>query len=294
MSARCLLCGASAARPLFTKGGRTFLRCGECGLEWLDPMPTPEEIGRYYDWAYREGIYAPYAEAGEIRRLIAEHRLDVIRPLARAGRWLDVGCATGHFVEAAGRAGMTAEGLDVSPGAVDIARRRGLVAHLARVEEFAPTAPYDTITAFDVIEHLLDPRAFLDRLRGWLAPGGTLALTLPDVGSIYPRLLMRRHWFYYLPSDHLFYFNPGTIRRLLTEQGFAVRRVMRAYKPLTVDYIVPQLHIFNPLLGRVAGALARLVPPRLRARPVRCYIGEMMAVSDRAAEARGTARASQA
>jgi SAM-dependent methyltransferase len=283
MSGRCLLCNATDARPLFVKGGKTFLRCRGCGLEWLDPMPTPEEINRYYEWAYREGIYAPYAEAGEIRRLIAEHRLGVIRPLARAGRWLDVGCATGHFVEAAAATGMAAEGLDVSPGAVARARARGLTAHLSKVEDFVPPAAYDTITAFDVIEHLLDPRAFIDRLRSWLAPGGTLVLTLPDVGSIYPRLLMRRHWFYYLPSDHLFYFDPRTIARLLGERGFMVRRVMRAYKPLTIEYIVPQLHIFNPWLGRVAGALARLVPGRLSRRPWQCYIGEMMAVGERPA-----------
>ena len=39
-------------------------------------------------------------------------------------------------------------------------------------------------------------------------------LTLPDVGSIYPRLLMGRRWFYYLPSDHLYYFDRRTITRL--------------------------------------------------------------------------------
>jgi SAM-dependent methyltransferase len=282
VSARCLLCGGGDARRLFVKGGKTFLRCRACGLEWLDPMPTSAEIDAYYEWAYREGIYAPYAEADDIRRLIAAHRFEVIQPLARPGRWLDVGCATGHFLEQAAGAGMTAEGLDVSPGAIDRARARGLTAHRARVEEFRPGAPYDTITAFDVIEHLLDPRGFLDRLRGWLAPGGTLVLTLPDVASVYPRLLMRRHWFYYLPSDHLYYFDPRTIRRLLGEQGFGVQRVMRAYKPLTIRYIVPQLRIFNPLLGRVAGAFARALPERLTSRVWRCYIGEMMAVANRA------------
>jgi 2-polyprenyl-3-methyl-5-hydroxy-6-metoxy-1,4-benzoquinol methylase len=284
MTARCLLCGGTDVQRLFVKGGKTFVRCRACSLEWLDPMPTSAEIDAYYEWAYREGIYAPYAEAHDIRRLIAEHRFGVMRPLARSGRWLDVGCATGHFLEAAVRGGMAAEGLDVSPGAVERARARGLTAHRARVEEFQPPAPYDTITAFDVIEHLLDPRGFLDRLRGWLVPGGTLVLTLPDVASIYPRLLMRRHWFYYLPSDHLYYFNPRTITRLLGEHGFAVQRVMPAYKPLTIRYIVPQLRIFNPLLGSAAGLVARLLPEPVTSRPWKCFIGEMMAVGARPAD----------
>jgi 2-polyprenyl-3-methyl-5-hydroxy-6-metoxy-1,4-benzoquinol methylase len=281
MTPACLLCGGTRARALFVKGGKTFVRCRGCGLVWLDPMPTSADIDRYYEWAWREGVYKPYADAADIRRLIAAHRLEVVRPLARPGRWLDVGCATGHFLEAAAGAGMTVEGLDVSPGAIHLARARGLAVHRARVEEFEPSAPYDTITAFDVIEHMLDPRGFLDRLRGWLVPGGTLVLTLPDEGSIYPRMLMRRHWFYYLPSDHLYYFNPRTMARLLGEHGFAGTRVMRAYKPLTIDYIVLQLEIFNPRLGRVARLLARPVPRRLAARPLRCYIGEMMAVGVR-------------
>ena len=88
-----------------------------------------------------------------------------------SARWLDVGCATGDFVEAAVAAGASAEGIDAARGAVDAARARGLVVHQARVEDFHPELPYTVITAFDLIEYLLDPRAFVRRLFGWLAPG---------------------------------------------------------------------------------------------------------------------------
>ncbi len=276
--AACLVCRGTRARVLFRKGGKDFVRCEACGLVWLDPMPTAGEVAAYYEQSYRDGIYEPYAAAETIRRLIAQHRLAAIRPHARPGRWLDVGAATGHFVEAAVLAGIAAEGCELSGSAVERARGRGLTMHHAAVEDFTPTAPYDTITAFDVLEHLREPRAFLDRLRRWLAPGGTLALTLPDVSSIYPRL-MRRHWFYYAPSDHLHYFDPRTITRLLGEHGFGRARVTRAYKPLTLGYIALQLQQFTPALGRVAGVLVRAVPGSLRGRPLRCYVGEMMVIA---------------
>ena len=275
----CLVCRGTRARVLFRKGGKDFVRCEACGLVWLDPMPTAAEVAAYYDQSYRDGIYEPYAAADTIRRLIAEHRLAAIRPHVRPGRWLDVGAATGHFVEAAARAGIAAEGCELSGSAVASARARGLTMHHAAIEDFAPPARYDTITAFDVIEHLREPRAFLDRLRSWLAPAGTLALTLPDVSSIYPRLLMGRHWFYYAPSDHLHYFDPRTITRLLGEHGFGGARVTRAYKPLTLAYIALQLEQFTPALGRVVGVLVSAVPSALRERPVRCYIGEMMVIA---------------
>jgi SAM-dependent methyltransferase len=274
----CLVCRGTRARVLFRKGGRDFVRCEACGLVWLDPMPTAADVGAYYEQSYREGIYESYAAAETIRRLIAEHRLAAIRPHARPGRWLDVGAATGHFVEAAARAGIAAEGCELSGSAVADARARGLTMHHAAVEDFTPAAPYDTLTAFDVLEHLREPRAFLDRVRGWLVPAGTLALTLPDVSSIYPRL-MRRHWFYYAPSDHLHYFDPRTITRLLGEHGFGDVRVTRAYKPLTLAYIALQLRQFTPALGALAGVLVGAVPSALRERPIRCYVGEMMVIA---------------
>lgn len=288
----CLICRGTRTRVLFEKGGKDFVRCAACGFVWLDPMPTAAEVGAYYEQSYQDGIYEPYAAAETIRRLIAEHRLAAIRPHARPGHWLDVGAATGHFVEAAARAGMQAEGCELSGSAVAGARARGLTMHHAAVEEFSPAAPYDTITAFDVLEHLRDPRAFLDRLRSWLAPGGTLALTLPDVSSVYPRLLMRRYWFYYLPSDHLHYFDPRTITRLLGEHGFDATRVSRAYKPLTLAHIALQLRLFAPALGRLASVLVRAVPRTLRERPVRCYIGEMMVIACGDAPAAARPRAS--
>ncbi len=283
MSVPCVVCRTMRTRRLFQKGGKDFLRCTRCGLVRIDPLPIPHQLASYYERTYDSGIYAPYAAAEDVRRCIAAHRFRAIRAFARPGRWLDVGCGTGQFIDAARQAGMNAEGLDIAPGAVARARAQGLTAHVGRVEDFEPTARYDTITAFDVIEHTTDPAAFLDRVCRWLVPEGTLVLTLPNVTSIYPRLLMRRYWFYYAPNDHLYYFSPQTIARLLTQCGFAVRSVERAYKPLTLEHVISQLQIFNPLLGRAARVIAAPLSRSVRTRARQCYLGEMMVVAARQA-----------
>ena len=278
----CMLCGATAPRALFAKEGRDVVRCRSCGLEWVDPMPTAEELTAYYERSYADGSYSFFAEAQRERAAIARHRLGVIAPFAREGRWLDVGASSGDFVEAASAA-HDVEGLELSETAVREARSRGLRMHCGSVESFAPSAPYATITAFDVLEHLREPRVFLERLRGWLAPGGRLVLTLPDVSSLYARWLMRRHWFYYLPREHLFYYSPETASRLLADEGFRVVAAQRAYKTLTPAYAAANLRYFNAGLGVVARALLRLVPRALAERPVRMYLGEMMLVAEREA-----------
>ena len=112
------------------------------------------------------------------------------------------------------------------------------------------------ITAFDVLEHLRDPRVFLRRLRSWLRDDGRLVLTLPDVSSFYARWLMRRHWFFYLPNEHLYYYDPRT------------------------RYAAANLRNFNAGLGGIASALVAVLPEALAARAIPMYVGEMMVFAE--------------
>src|SRR5438876_709951 len=145
------------------------------------------------------------------------------------------------------------------------ARRRGLAVHRGTPDDFQPARRYALITAFDVIEHLPEPAAFLRRLAGWLAPSGLLALTLPDIASV-PARAMGRHWYYYAPPDHVHYFTPATIRALVAAHGFRDVRVEPFRKPLRLAYAVENLVRFNPRLGALAGAVARRLPRAWRAR----------------------------
>ena len=273
--AGCRLCGARDAAPLFEKTGWTFVACRGCGLVSLDPLPTPAELARHHEASYRDGGYAGFAAADAVRTAIAEDRLARLRPLAPAGPWLDVGCSTGAFVAAAARAGLVAEGLEVSSVAVEAARARGLTIHHGAVEDFAPAAPLAVVTAFDVIEHLPDPVGFARRVRPWLQPDGLLAMTLPNIASVAARV-MGRQWFYYAAPDHVHYFTPATIRRVLEEAGFTRIEVASATKPLTLDYATEQLARMTPALGPLARALQAVTPRGLRRHCWPLPIGEML------------------
>jgi len=271
----CALCGARDATPLFEKAGFTFVACRGCGLVALDPLPTPAALAAHHEASYRDGGYAGFAAADAVRTGIAEDRLARLRPLAPAGRWLDVGCSTGAFVAAAAAAGLAAEGLEISSVAVETARARGLTIHQGAVEDYGPPAPLAVVTAFDVIEHLPDPVAFARRVRTWLAPDGLLGLTLPNVESVAARV-MGRHWFYYAAPDHVHYFTPTTIRRLLEAAGFVGVTVHPATKPLTIDYATEQLIRMTPVLAPVARAVRALTPAALGRRLWPLPIGEML------------------
>ena len=93
---------------------------------------------------------------------------------------------------------------------------------------------------------------------------------------------MGRHWFYFWPDEHLFYYDPKTISRLLEVHGFSVVRVERAHKLLSLRYAAGALTVFNRMLGGLARSAVRVLPGSLSSRPWKFYIGEMLVVARRA------------
>jgi predicted TPR repeat methyltransferase len=126
-------------------------------------------------------------------------------------------------------------------------------------------APFDVVVCADVLEHLAEPARLLARIAAWLAPGGTLFASLPNVANLQVRggLLLGR--FDYaergiLDRTHLRFFTRRTARRLLEEAGFRVV----AEEPTAMPF-----ELAFPALGRppwrgpvrgFAEASARILP----------------------------------
>lgn len=123
-------------------------------------------------------------------------RLSAPRIAAAAGgarRVLDMGYGTGEMAaELLGR-GMAAEVVEGSPLLAARARAEhpGLVVHEAMFEDFAPGPVYDAVLALHVMEHVDEPSALMERVRGWLAPGGALVVVVPNRESLHRRLAVR-------------------------------------------------------------------------------------------------------
>jgi SAM-dependent methyltransferase len=165
------------------------------------------------------------------------------------GRLLDYGCWVGFLAsEAAGRE-WAVVGVEPSVWAAERARSRGV-----EVVD-SPEGPFDAIAMGDVIEHLPDPGAVLDRLGALLAPGGVIWIATPDAGSRVARLLGRR-WWSVIPT-HLHLFNRRSLTRLLERHGFEAVAMHTSPKTFTVAYYVSRLGGYWPPLGGALVALAR-------------------------------------
>jgi 2-polyprenyl-3-methyl-5-hydroxy-6-metoxy-1,4-benzoquinol methylase len=119
--------------------------------------------------------------------LIAASR-DFVYPHLRRGRILNVGLGYGTWdSRLATETSSTVVGLDLSAVLVDdLARRYPSIHYVCSdVFDYRPPAPFDTIIASHLLEHMADPQALLRRFASWLAPEGCILIVVPNANSIH-------------------------------------------------------------------------------------------------------------
>jgi 2-polyprenyl-3-methyl-5-hydroxy-6-metoxy-1,4-benzoquinol methylase len=148
----------------------------------------------------------------------------------------------GDFVERASRAGYQAFGLDLSESAVGWAakHRPGLV-RLGTLDRDQDDASLDVVAAFNVIEHMEDPGAFLDHVQRVLRPGGVLVAETPAQESMYHHLLFARGFLLARrrdlpvgmhPGTHIFKFGKAAWHNVLSRRAFRMLELRSKSTPL--------------------------------------------------------------
>jgi len=271
------------ARPYCRKDGATYYLEPASGTIFQTEMPSVDAMNQYADDEYSSGVYREYAKSRDLKIATARPRLAAIRQRTKGTRLLDVGCATGFFMEAAAEEGFDVRGVEFSTVAISLARPdirerivRGDVNELLSRE----AEQFDVVTAFDIIEHVQNPANFLNELREILKPGGVLAISSPDTGHVL-RYLMGSRWPMLQPMQHTVLFSRRGIAALLERCGFQDVQVQTAHKVLTMGYLAEQLTATNPGLNRTYQALNWIIPGPLRRRPLAVNIGEFVAYARR-------------
>lgn len=280
----CPLCGGKGALPRFPGARLPVHRC-RCGMQFLHPQPTDGELKEIYRSDYYRGLGIA-AESGQgpeaMKKETFRRQFRLLAGGREPGTVLDVGCATGFFLEVAAEAGWEPYGVELSSFAASVAREcfGERVVNGTLEEAGYPDAFFDAVTLFDLIEHVRDPRGFLAEVRRVLRPEGRLLLVTPDLSSLSARLMGRR-WSHY-HREHLHYFSQATLARLLAETGFTVELRRSAPKTLNLAYIFRQLRRHPGTLVPRLAALGDLVLPALPGGVnFRLHCGAMLVVTRR-------------
>lgn len=242
----CLLCQSHDVQTFLTKNNCTIYTCGGCALKFVYPIPdTASVYGEDYFTGAEEGFgYVDYDRDKEpMIPAFHEYLVRVRKLLPRAVRLLDVGAATGFFVNYAQQQGFVASGVELSAYAAEVGRAHGLDMVTGTIHALLPerAGTYDVITMLDVIEHVPDPTLDIRAAHTLLADKGLLMINTPDTGSAYANI-MGTGWHLLTPPEHLIYFNRKNLAALLAREGFETVWVGTIGKRFTLPYIFRTLY----------------------------------------------------
>mgnify|MGYP001573505615 CR=1 FL=1 len=206
----------------------------------------------------RDEKYSLYEVYDTVRRAEFKERLQRISELKPHGRLLDIGCSTGEFLELVSRTGRYAiEGAEISQEAARKASERLKVDVFCGTLEELPSSPcsYDVITAWEIIEHIPDPVAFLRRVHYLLKPHGICCLSTPNTNKLKNKISQRSRTSFFIPPEHSLYFSKTNLLQLLSRVGLDVLRVDVSSKSLLYRFNLAEgtsRKIFGPVFDGLA------------------------------------------
>lgn len=258
-AAPCLVCSGSY-QPSDLPG---LLRCSACDFQTADITLSADELASLYSARYFAG--EEYKDYVAERSLLEKHfrirlkKLLEYIPDPGCKRMLEIGSAYGFFLAVAQEHFAAAEGIDISRDAVAYAANTlGLPVQVGDFLDYRFPANVDVVCLWDTIEHLQSPHLYLEKAARHMNPGGIIALTTGDIGSLVARWRGAR-WRQIHPPTHLHYFSKATLTRLLTNCGLRIRYCgydgmyrsvdTIAYIILTIKHSQPALYTRLKRLG---------------------------------------------
>lgn len=241
----CPVCNSQRISFRFT--GRTIRRpsdqnvwsiygCDDCGLRFINPQPTWDDLSSYYTSDYQcynslEGnddeMFEEAKKRGKLQHI----------PLPDGKRLLDVGCGEGLFLRVAKRLGAEVKGVEPSEFGSARARACGLDVFTGTLEQFieqeGTEKKFDIITCAHVIDAVPFPVQTMDAMRQLLAPNGFIWITIPNADCEFARKLGWRWHSTDLPY-HLMLFSPKTLAHAGKLAGLAVQQQYTYSLPMAV------------------------------------------------------------
>jgi SAM-dependent methyltransferase len=180
--------------------GGSLYRCKACGLGFRHPRPTKQQL----DDLYRTGLPSAWETTAGSRPDWAFATAFIQNRFGDRFSIVDVGCFDGLFLRSLNSRSSKC-GIEILPQAAERAQAAGIRILSGDFEHLRDQAEeFDAVTAFDVIEHVADPRHFMTLMAGALKPGGVLILSTGDMDCRTWRLMKHRYWYCAIP-EHVSY-----------------------------------------------------------------------------------------
>lgn len=235
----CPVCESKNWSEVYRIGAWGIEECENCGFAKIDPLPSRDNRQLCYS---KEEVVARNTKKKSFSRNLsrAAKRLfgkitkrnkseifynKLRKHLPPKSKILDIGCGDGSFLQLA-KNEFNCAGIEISEYLASLAGRIDGVG--IRSGNFLNTdfkgETYDAITLISLLEHLDDPLGAVRKCFNLLNRNGILLLKTVNYGCI-NRKIKRAKWTGFRPPDHVVYFTPRNLSRILEKAGFSKVKV---------------------------------------------------------------------
>jgi SAM-dependent methyltransferase len=218
----CRICDTDASPTAIFLGGHRIFACPRCAVRFAPgAFGSPVDYDRIYNTAEYQSnqVSGLHSLSGEqlVRHPTYRSFFEHVQPLAGT-QLLDVGCGVGLFGHGAHARGWNVRGIDVSEHAIQMGRSFApFPMEACSIETVIDRGErYDVVTAFEVLEHLERPVAFLSAVKKVLRPQGQFFCTVPNWNCDVVQSATRPDW---LPPVHLHFFTLEALEELGRRAG---------------------------------------------------------------------------
>jgi len=274
----CLLCGSANYKPIITGRDRllglpgefTVVECQKCSLKFTNPRPSEDEISYYYPESYH-----PYAtrligsacEHGSfykkfntiirkstlgalLRRLINIDSKGIFIPdLPEEAKVLELGCATGSFLNTLRRRKLKLYGVEPGRTAALYAQKKLCLNVFCGTLEKAkfPNFNFDAIFAWHTVEHFPNPLQTLREVNRVLKKDGHFVFSIPNAGC-WEFYIFGNKWYDLDLPRHLSHFTLASIKKVLEAGNFRVEKLF--YQRNVSNIVVSSAYWLEDVMGK--------------------------------------------
>ncbi len=239
----------------------------EYGYHRVDPVPTQEEVERYYQEDFYSSEYKSFndstLEVQDEEKEFYDSRWEAICESCKDhfGKIeglsiFDIGFGFAQALLYFNKKGMKASGLEPSPEGFEYAKSQGLTVCQSGIEDFSCVGQerFDVVSILNVLEHLRNPAETLINIREkLLKPGGLLIVDVPNEFNDFQttgnaEFGLNEWWV--CPPNHINYFSNTSLKRLLEKCSYKVHRSEASF-PLDMFLVMGDVYVGNGELGKL-------------------------------------------
>ena len=240
------------------------INCLVCDLSFVPESSYPKNI---------ETIYADVQDPTYLLNKKSRYRtfqesLSQISPfLPDKGNLLEVGSYCGFFLDTFKKKYNNWDCIGVEPSkwAAEYARSQlNINTKTGTLEDNIKDLPsdYDAVVAWDVLEHLSDPSAFLVQTNSIMKQNSIFCFSTLDIDNWFPKI-MGKHW-PWLMEMHLFYYKTDTTEQLLNKAGFKILASKKYVHYVSIHYLVGKIIAILPVwLGKPLNVARSAMPQKI-------------------------------